>query len=172
VALVEISAKFLNELGSRLEYDRRWRQWAKVIRSPKEIDLSKQGAYAITSEFVRWGSTVAVPENAYLIAATEAGSNRRRSYIYAIFQATNDGVRYITPEEIKATVNEENIPENYRAKAANSEPYAMALYIVQKSQEVSPSIAAARAALQALTPEELQQVLSEFTQNHERSTKE
>lgn len=150
-----------------LATDSRFRSWAKTIRSAKEIDLSKTGGYALTGEFVKFGSSIALNSGEYLVLAAESGSRKYASYDYRLVTVNGNGeAEWIKYSEIKETITQSDTCDEHKAKSLNSVPFAFALFasiMMSSAQPASDTrIDVAREALQNLTDEERASLFAEF----------
>lgn len=143
--------------------DSRFKKWAKTVRSSSDVDLTKTNGYALVSPFVSWGSQVVMQPGQFLVLAAEVGTQAHHDYKYALCRVTEGGLERVPDEDLAAVKDNQEIPEQYRAKAIASTLYAYALYCAYALQQV-PELNAEEAALverlSALSPERLQVVLA------------
>lgn len=170
MALITLSQRDIRAAGaSEFVADSRFRAWAKLIASPSHVDLQRRNGFALTSAFIDWGTTVAVPEGAFLLVAAQAGTRRDHPYNYALLRAEGDTLRAIPASDIDAYVRSALIPDDVRAAALNSFLYAVAVYAMAHLPQADASageherLRAARVALAALSPEERAQLLAELS---------
>ena len=119
----------LNEETTGLDYDRRFKQWGKVIRSSEHIDLGKTRGYSITGPWVKWGQSISLKEGQFLIAAAQSGSRNHHSYEYLFLTVKDDKVIEVQNSEEfeQACKTLQGVTETQVAAAQNSELYSFAL---------------------------------------------
>lgn len=173
MAVVTINAQSVKDLGGYINYDSRFRAWAKVIGKSGDVDLSKTNGYSITSAFVNWGKSVAVQPGQFVVLSAESGSRARHSYSYAVIGVDADDKPFVVDDDaISAAVADATVPDAQRAKAANSDLYRIALYAdvqMRADQPVgtnirnNPAMDAAREAMRALTDDQRAAIVAEFS---------
>jgi len=156
--IVKVSGKDIGLIA-----DSRFKRWGKTVRSSSDIDLTKNNGYALTSPFLNWGSVEVMQPGQYVVLAAEVGTQAHHDYKYALCRVTENGLERVPDEDLAAVKDNQEIPEQYRAKAIASTLYAYALYCAYALQQV-PELNAEEAALverlSALSPERLQVVLA------------
>jgi len=143
--------------------DSRFKSWGKVVRSSSDIDLTKNNGFALTAPFLRWGSVEVMQPGQFVILAAEVGTQAHHDYKYALCRVTEGGLERVPDEDLAAVKDNQEIPEQYRAKAIASTLYAYALYCayaLQQAPELNAEEAALVERLSALSPERLQVVLA------------
>lgn len=115
-------------------FDHRWRQWAKTITSATDIDLSKQGGWALVAEFAQFSGSVALSPGDVLVVGSETGSHRYHSYEYAgVIGLDRDHAVTIDTDlahysEFQKWRKCDACPEEWAAEARNSAPYRYGLF--------------------------------------------
>jgi len=120
------------EIGEEngLEYDTRFGGfWAKKIT---DVDLTKEGGWALLGSFVPKSKVFIVPNNSWIVIASDYGSNKYHHFFYKLLKNVNGQLIEI---EVNAKDFKDKItPEQY-VKALNSELYAFAVYIYFEMQK-------------------------------------
>ena len=156
-----------NAGGAQLRTDDRFRQWGKLIRSPRDFDLSKHNGYSLIGPWAEWGKSTAVAPGQFLVLASESGSRNRHSYHYALITVTADDVAAMVPDtDVDEVIAAADLLDAVRAKARNSRLYAYAVYasllmLAPDGGEVS-LMDAAREVLRGLTSEQREAIVAEF----------
>lgn len=167
MATVKITS---NLLHNPHRTDGRFRRWGKMVAGRQHIDLAKRNGYSLTGAFLRWGETAPLATGQYLVLASEWGSRTRRDYEYALVGLDGDGQPApIAEDDITAAIAAAQLPDEVRAKAANSTLYRYAVYCwlateatPQPRPAADAAVETARQALAALSPEDRLALLTEM----------
>jgi len=117
-----------------MEYDSRFGgMWGKIVSG---VDLSKEGGWALQGEFVPKTKVFIVPNNSWVVIASDYGSNKYHHFFYKLLKNINGQLIEIevNPKDFKEKVT----PEQY-VKALNSELYAFAIFIFLEMQKEQTS---------------------------------
>ena len=117
-----------------MEYDSRFGgMWGKIVTG---VDLSKDGGWALQGDFVPKTKVFIVPNDAWVVIASDYGSRKYHHFYYKLLKNVNGQIIEIEvdPEDFKDKVT----PEQY-VKALNSELYAYAVYIYLQMQKEKTS---------------------------------
>lgn len=71
------------------EFDRRFKKWVKKVSS-KEIDLTKNNGYCLTSEFQSVDDSIVLKNNEYIVIGCEIGSRNHHGYDFTLINS--DGI--------------------------------------------------------------------------------
>ena len=113
-----------------MEYDGRFKgMWGKIVTG---VDLSKEGGWALQGDFVPTKKVFIVPNNAWVVIASDYSSRKYHHFHYALLKNINGQVIEINvdPEDFK-----DKVPPEIYVKALNSELYAFAVYIYLETQK-------------------------------------
>jgi len=104
-------------------YDSRFRFWGKIVSN---VNLNNKGGYALEGHFYSRGMAMVIPNNTWIVVASETGSMKYHSYSFCLVQNQNGNLVQVEPniEEIK---NE--LPAQIYANALDSTLYAYAVRI-------------------------------------------
>ena len=150
----------IDDATSGLQSDRRFKSWAKLIHSSEEINLAATGGNALGGTFVNWGKTIAYEPDQFVIFAAESGSAKYHDYKYTLYgnltedpgEAPECGL--FADEVVDQLVQDSDLPDDVKAKAANSRLYAYAAFVVAETQRINgaqaPVDALSDAALRVL----------------------
>jgi len=118
-----------------MKYDSRFRgMWGKIVTG---VDLSKDGGWALQGEFVSKSKNFIVPNNSWIVIASDFGSIKYHHFSYKLLRNVNGQLIEI---EVNAKDFENKLPPEQYVKALNSELYKFAVYIyfeMQKEQTLT-----------------------------------
>jgi hypothetical protein len=113
-----------------MEYDGRFGgMWGKIVTG---VDLSKDGGWALQGEFVPKNKVFIVPNNAWVVIASDYGSRKYHYFHYKLLKNVNGQVIEV---EIHRKDFKDKVPPEQYVKALNSDLYAFAVYIFFEMQK-------------------------------------